>query len=179
MVQNVDTVVAIWRAITMGRPIMRRIVTVGGDGVSNPCNIKVRLGTSYRELLEYAGWNPDETEKVISGGPMMGKALSTVDVPVVKGTAAILCFTKKITDTLPESNCIRCNKCVEACPCILMPLVLNQDSLARNTEAFLEHGGMDCMECGSCSYVCPAKRHLVQSIRTGKAAVRAQSNEKK
>lgn len=173
MVQNVDSVAAIWRALVKGRPLMRRIVTVSGDGVSNPCNIKARLGTSYRELLEYAGWKPDETEKIISGGPMMGTAISSIDIPVAKGTSAILCFTKKTAQTPPESNCIRCNKCVDVCPCILMPLVLNKDSLARDPEAFVEHGGMDCMECGSCSYICPAKRHLVQSIRTAKAAVRA------
>ncbi len=179
IVHNIDTTVAIWRALTRGRPLMRRIVTVSGDGVNNPCNIKARIGTSYRELLEYAGWNPDKIEKIISGGPMMGTALNSVDVPVEKGTSAILAFTKKVAITPPESNCIRCNKCVEACPCLLMPLVLNQDSLARDTDAFVEHGGLECMECGSCSYICPAKRHLVQSIRTAKADVRKQQQDQK
>ena len=177
LVQNVDSMVAIWRALTKGRPLMRRIVTLSGAGVSSPCNIKARIGTSYRELLEHANWNPEETVKIISGGPMMGTALSDIDVPVVKGTSAILCLTKKEAETPPESNCIRCNKCVDVCPCILMPLVLNQDSLARDPDAFVEHGGLDCMECGSCSYICPAKRHLVQSIRTAKAAVRAQKQD--
>lgn len=179
IVQNVDSVVAIWRALKKGRPLMRRIVTVSGDAVSNPGNFKVRLGTSYRELLEHAGWNPEHTVKVISGGPMMGMALSSVDVPVTKGTSAILCFTDKIVSTPPEGNCIRCNKCIEVCPCILMPTELNKDSLAGDHENFIKNHGMDCMECGSCSYICPAKRHLVQSIRTAKAAVRAQNSNKK
>lgn len=179
IVQNVDSAVAIWRALEKGRPIMRRIVTVSGDGVKNPCNLKVRLGTSYRELLEYAQWDEDKTVKVISGGPMMGMALSSIDVPVTKGTSAILCFTEDTALTPPESNCIHCNKCIEVCPCVLMPTELNKASLAGDCDMFVKYHGMDCMECGSCSYICPAKRHLVQSIRTAKAAVRAASKEKK
>lgn len=177
MVQNVDSALSIWRAFEKSRPLMRRIVTVSGDGVSNPGNFKVRLGTSYRELLEHAGWDPDSTAKVISGGPMMGMALTSVDVPVLKGTAGILCFTKDTALVPPESNCIRCNKCIEVCPCVLMPTELNISSLLGDHETFVKYNGMDCMECGSCSYICPAKRHLVQSIRTAKAAVRAQNKD--
>ncbi|HHX61877.1 MAG TPA: electron transport complex subunit RsxC [Epulopiscium sp.] len=179
MVQNVDSALAIWRAFEKSRPIMRRIVTVSGDGVSNPGNFKVRLGTSYRELLEHAGWDPEKTVKVISGGPMMGMALSSVDVPVLKGTAGILCFTEEAVRVTPESNCIRCNKCVEVCPCVLMPTQLNIASLIGDTEMFVDYNGMDCMECGSCSFICPANRHLVQSIRTAKAAVRTQQSKDK
>ncbi len=179
MVQNVDSALAIWRAFEKSRPIMRRIVTVSGDGVSNPGNFKVRLGTSYRELLEHAGWDPEKTVKVISGGPMMGMALSSVDVPVIKGTAGILCFTEEAVAVKPESNCIRCNKCIEVCPCVLMPTQLNTASLTGDTEMFVDYNGMDCMECGSCSFICPANRHLVQSIRTAKAAVRAKQNKDK
>ena len=179
MVQNVDSALAIWRAFEKSRPIMRRIVTVSGDAVTNPGNYKVRLGTSYRELLEHAGWDPENTAKVISGGPMMGMALSSVDVPVLKGTAGILCFSKKAAKIQQESNRIRCNKCVEVCPCVLMPAQLNVASQTHDTKMFLDYNGMDCMECGSCSFICPANRHLVQSIRTSKAAVRAQSTNKK
>lgn len=179
MMQNVDSSLAIWRAFEKCRPIMRRIVTVSGDGVKNPGNFKVRLGTSYRELLEHAQWDPENTAKVVSGGPMMGMAISSVDVPVLKGTSGILCFTKDTALIPPESNCIRCNKCVEVCPCVLMPTQLNMASLNHDREMFIEYNGMDCMECGSCSYICPANRHLVQSIRTAKAAVRAQSKDKK
>lgn len=180
MVQNIDSALAIWRVFENSRPIMRRIVTVSGDGVSNPGNFKVRLGTSYRELLEHAGWDPENTVKVISGGPMMGMALTSVDVPVLKGTSGILCFTKDAVRLEPESNCIRCNKCVEVCPCVLMPTQLNIASLIGDTQMFVDYNGMDCMECGSCSFICPANRHLVQSIRTAKAALRAkQSKDKK
>ncbi len=173
MVQNVDSALAIWRAFEKSRPIMRRIVTVSGNGVSNPGNFKVRLGTSYRELLEHAGWDEEKTVKVISGGPMMGMALTSVDVPVLKGTAGILCFTEEEVRIPPESNCIRCNKCIEVCPCVLMPTQLNIASLLHDSDMFVAYNGMDCMECGSCSFICPANRHLVQSIRTAKAAVRA------
>lgn len=179
MVQNVDSALAIWRAFEKSRPIMRRIVTVSGNGVKKPGNYKVRLGISYRELLEQAQWDPEKTVKVISGGPMMGTAVSSVDVPIVKGTAGILCFTEEEVSIPPESNCIRCNKCVEVCPCVLMPAQLNVASLTRDTDMFLAYNGMNCMECGSCSFICPANRHLVQSIRTIKAAVRANPNKDK
>lgn len=179
VVQNVDSAVAIWRAFERCRPIMRRIVTVSGDGVSNPGNYNVRLGTSYRELLEHAGWDAENTAKIISGGPMMGMALSSIDVPVLKGTVGILCFKEDTALIPPESNCIRCNKCIQVCPCVLVPNQLNIASSTRDTKMFIDYNGMDCMECGSCSFICPANRHLVQSIRTAKAAVRAESQDKK
>lgn len=173
MVYNIDSIVAIWRAVTKGRPIMRRIVTVSGSGVSNPCNLKVRVGTSYRELLEYAGWDTKNTVKIISGGPMMGIAISNIDVPVVKGTSAILCFTEKEMSKESMSNCIRCGKCVDVCPMELIPNTIHMQAISAKYEDFLKDNGMDCIECGCCSYVCPAKRELVQSIRTAKTAIRA------
>ncbi|MEG0501523.1 MAG: RnfABCDGE type electron transport complex subunit C, partial [Cellulosilyticaceae bacterium] len=172
-VHNIDSIVAIWRAVTRGRPIMRRIVTVAGDGVANPCNLKVRIGTSYRELLEYAGWDETRTVKIISGGPMMGTAISDIDIPVVKGTSAILCFTKDEVSDSPMQNCIRCGKCVQVCPATLVPSTLHHEALAGNYEEFHKAHGMDCIECGCCSYTCPAKRHLVQSIRTAKHIMRS------
>lgn len=171
-VHNVDSVVAIWRAVTRGRPIMRRIVTVAGAGVKNPCNLKVRIGTSYRELLEYAGWDETRTVKIISGGPMMGTAISNIDIPVIKGTSAILCLTKDEVSDSPMQNCIRCGKCVQVCPASLIPSTLHHEALAENYEEFMKSNGMDCIECGCCSYICPAKRHLVQSIRTAKNIIR-------
>ncbi len=170
---NIDSVIAVWRAVTKGRPIMRRIVTVAGGGVDNPCNIKVRLGTSYRELLEYAKWDSARTVKIISGGPMMGTAISDIDVPVVKGTSAILCFTEKEMGRDQISNCIRCGKCVDVCPMQLVPNTLQASALNHKYEEFLSYDGMSCIECGCCSYICPAKRQLVQSIRTAKTAIRS------
>lgn len=172
-VHNIDSIVAIWRAVTRGRPIMRRIVTVAGDGVANPCNLKVRIGTSYRELLEYAGWDETRTVKIISGGPMMGTAISDIDIPVVKGTSAILCFTKDEVSGSPMQNCMRCGKCVQVCPATLVPSTLHHEALAENYEEFHKAHGIDCIECGCCSYICPAKRHLVQSIRTAKNIIRS------
>ena len=170
---NIDSIIAIWRAVTKGRPIMRRIVTVAGKGVANPCNVKVRVGMSFREILEYAGWDEAQTVKIIAGGPMMGTAISNVDVPVVKGTSAILCFTEEEMQSQDASNCIRCGKCVEVCPMHLVPNTIHMAAINQQIDDFLKHDGMDCIECGCCSYICPAKRQLVQTIRTAKFAVRS------
>ncbi|MGL4738648.1 MAG: electron transport complex subunit RsxC [Cellulosilyticaceae bacterium] len=174
LVQNIDSVIAIWRTVTKNRPIMRRIVTVSGDGVKNPCNLKVRLGTSFREVLEKAQWDPEKTVKIISGGPMMGVAISDVDVPVVKGTSGILCFTKDAVAEQKASNCIRCSKCISVCPMHLEPQTLHHAALHEEDQLFMDCHGMDCIECGSCAYICPAKRHLVQNIRAAKYRIRNQ-----
>lgn len=171
IVQNIDTAVAIQRAVVKGRPLMRRIVTVTGGAIKDPKNFKVRLGTSYRELIEAAGGFVSEPVKVISGGPMMGIALSSLDVPVIKGTSAILCLSKEEAGLPEERNCIRCGKCVSVCPMNLLPLQLNQYAINYDMEKFELSHGMDCIECGSCSFTCPAKRHLVQSIRTAKKTI--------
>lgn len=174
VVQNIDTVIAIWRTVTKNRPIMRRIITVAGDGVNNPCNLKVRVGTSFREILEKAQWDPDKTVKIICGGPMMGVAVSDIDVPVVKGTSGILCFTQDVVAKQRSANCIRCGKCIAVCPMALEPQALHQAALHEEDDIFLECQGMDCIECGSCAYICPAKRHLVQNIRAAKWRIRNQ-----
>lgn len=171
IVQNIDTTVAIHRAIVRGRPLMRRIVTVTGGAIKEPKNFKVKIGTSYRELVEAAGGFISEPVKIISGGPMMGMALSTLDVPIYKGSSAILCLTKEEAKLPEEYNCIRCGKCVSACPMNLVPLQLNQYSIHHEIDRFEKSHGLDCIECGSCSFVCPAKRHLVQSIRTAKKTI--------
>ena len=177
IVQNIDTVVAIERAVIKGRPLMRRIVTVSGGAIKEPKNFNVRIGTSTRELIEAAGGFTKEPVKIISGGPMMGISLYTLDVPVVKGTSAILCLTEEEAKLEKERNCIRCGKCVEACPMNLLPCTLNSFVLRDDFESFEKYHGMDCIECGSCSFVCPSNRYLVQSFRTGKCTVL--SNRKK
>lgn len=173
LVHNVDSVVSIYKAITKGEPVMRRIVTVSGQGVSNPCNLEVRIGTSFKQVLEYAGYDPEKTVKVIAGGPMMGTAISDIDVPVTKGTSAILCFTAEEAKTYQMTACIRCGKCIEVCPMQLQPYALHQASIHSDGKAFLSQNGMDCIECGCCNFVCPAKRNIVQSIRTEKSEVRS------
>lgn len=171
IVQNIDTVVAIHRAVYRGRPLMRRIVTVSGGAIKNPQNFKVRLGTTYRQLIEAAGGFKEEPAKVISGGPMMGIAMFNLDVPIIKGSSSILCLTKEEVDTSEEQNCIRCGKCAKICPMNLLPLELNKYALKGQDDLFVKHNGMDCIECGSCSYVCPSKRHLLQSIRNSRRTI--------
>lgn len=178
IVDNVDTVLAVERAVAKDRPLMRRIITLSGDAVANPGNYQVRLGMSFRELIETVGGFSKEPAKIISGGPMMGVAIYSLDIPFIKTSSAVLCFSKEAAELPPERNCIRCGKCVEHCPMGLMPLTLNQDALHRDYEAFEKNRGLDCIECGSCSYVCPAKRHLAQSLRSFKKSLLAQKRKK-
>ncbi len=173
IVDNVATVMAIKAAVIDGKPLIRRVVTVTGDAINNPSNLEVPIGVSYGKLIEAAGGFKEDPAKVISGGPMMGIALFDIEVPVTKTTSGILCLTRKAAEIPPESNCIRCGKCVEHCPMGLMPLTLNSDTLAGDMDAFIAHNGTDCIECGSCSFICPAKRQLAQSIRVNKRAAMA------
>lgn len=176
MVHNIASVGAIYRAVIKGEPVISRIVTVSGKGVRRPCNLEVKIGTSIREVLEYAQVDWNQTVKIIAGGPMMGTALFDVDIPVTKGTSAILCLTKEETDCKPPSNCIRCGKCVAVCPMGLVPIHLQKSAIHGHYEVFLKQNGMDCIECGCCAYTCPAKRELVQAIRTAKAVIRAKQS---
>ncbi|MCE5201224.1 MAG: electron transport complex subunit RsxC [Synergistaceae bacterium] len=173
IILNVRTVHQIWEAIAEGEPSVTRVVSVTGEAVANPKNIHVPLGTSVRELIDLCGGFKEQPVKILSGGPMMGIALRTIDVPVVKGTSGILALTADSAYLAPESSCIRCGRCIKACPMGVMPNVLNPLVLMRDYKTFEEKGGMNCIECGSCTYVCPANRHLTQSCRDGKAAVMA------
>lgn len=166
IVHNVDTIVSIYEAVINGRPLFERIVTVTGDAIENPCNLLVRTGTDCNELVKAAGGFKEGVtpEKIIAGGPMMGKALFTLDVPVTKGVSALLCMSRDEVAANEPSNCIRCGRCVDVCPGRVVPQLLAQLAEKGDTEGFLEHQGMECCECGCCSYVCPAKRHLTQTI---------------
>lgn len=177
IVQNIATMNAIYKAIVLDIPLTERVVTVTGEALRNPKNLKVKLGTSVRELIEACGGFKEDPVKIISGGPMMGMTISTLDMPIMKGTSGILCLTKEGAVLPDSSNCIRCGRCVQACPMELIPCKL--DSLANRSELedFESFNGLDCIECGCCTFVCPAKKHLVQSIRTAKRAVIA--NKKK
>lgn len=165
IVHNIDTVYAVYNALIEGKPLYERIVTVTGDAVMQTANFRVRLGTNARELIDaVGGFNIEDPGKIISGGPMMGKAMFTLDVPLVKGSSALLCFREDPVSAVEPSNCIRCGRCVDVCPGKIMPNKLANIALHGDTEAFVKCGGMECCECGCCSYVCPAKRHLTQTI---------------
>ena len=164
IVHNVDTVYAISEAVREGKPLMDRIVTVSGDAIENPCNMKVRIGTNYAELIEAAGGIKGEPAKIIAGGPMMGKAIYTLDIPATKSSSAILAFTKDEVAEYESSACIRCGRCVSVCPGRVMPCELSDMAELNDVEGFLKNNGMECCECGCCSFVCPANRHLTQTI---------------
>lgn len=168
IVDNVATAIAIHEAVTMGKPLYERVVTVTGDAVSNPGNFKVKAGTNAAELVEAAGGFKSHPEKVISGGPMMGMALGTLDVPCGKTFSSLLCFTKDEVAACEPSNCIRCGRCVEVCPAGLMPTKLSEVADHGDFALFDQLNGCECVECGCCSYVCPAKRRLTQSMKTGR-----------
>lgn len=173
IVLNVRTVHQIYEAIAEGTPSTTRIVTVTGDAIKTPKNILMPLGTSVSELIEFCGGFKEEPAKIISGGPMMGVTLRSIDVPVVKSTSGILALTKKSAYIGEETECIRCGRCVDVCPIGLLPNTLNRIVLLRDYEAFEANGGLNCTECGSCSYICPANRHLTQTFRDGKTTVMA------
>ncbi len=164
VVDNVETMITINRAITEGKPSMERVVTVSGNAVNEPGNFLVPFGISQAELVEAAGGFKTEPEKIISGGPMMGFSMFTLDVPVTKTSSSILGFTKDEVAAHEPTACINCGRCVEACPSRLIPSRLSDFAEHHDEEAFTKHEGLECMECGSCSYVCPAKRPLKQAI---------------
>ena len=178
IVDNVNTVLAIERAVVKGRPLMHCVVTVSGDAVKNPGNYQVRLGTDLGWLLDEIGGFSEEPGKLIAGGPMMGTALFDTHVPFQKTTSGILAFTKKKAEIPPASACIRCGKCVDVCPMGLQPVEIVGDLNKKDYAAFIKHNGLDCIECGSCSYTCPAKRHLAQTLRVGKREAIAFSRKK-
>lgn len=166
IVDNVDTIVAIWNAVKCGKPLMERIVTVTGDAVRKPRNFRVRIGTNYHELLEEAGSFKKKAVKIISGGPMMGFGLFQLDVPTTKTASALLCLSRDDVSQAEPTACINCGRCVEVCPGRVVPSKLADYAEHGNEEAFLKANGMECCECGCCSYVCPAKRPLTQEIKS-------------
>ncbi len=164
VVNNVETMITINRAVTQGKPSMERVVTVSGNAVNEPGNFKVPFGLNQAELVEAAGGFKTEPEKIISGGPMMGFSMFTLDVPVTKTSSSILGFTKDEVAEYEPTACINCGRCVDACPSRLIPSRLADYAEHHDEETFTKHEGLECMECGSCSFVCPAKRPLKQAI---------------
>ena len=171
IVNNVDTVIACHMAVSESTPLIRRIVTVTGDCVKDPRNFSVRTGTLYSELLEAAGGLTEQPEKIVSGGPMMGMAVFSLDFPVTKTSSALLCLKKDPVKAKPETACIRCGRCVEVCPSGLVPKLLMDIADRSDYEGFAKLNGMECIECGCCTYICPAGRMMTQSFKQARRAV--------
>ena len=166
IVNNVDTIVSIERAVLDGKPVMERIVTVTGDAIKEPRNYKVPTGMSYADLLEAAGGFDKTPAKIICGGPMMGNALFSTDIPVTKTSTALLALTEDEVSAMEPCPCINCGRCLEVCPGRVMPSKLADAAEHFDEKAFLELNGMECCECGCCSFICPAKRPLTQEIKS-------------
>ena len=165
VVHNIDTIFSIYLAVIEGKPLTKRIVTVTGDGIKNPGNFYVWCGTNYRELVEAGGGLVDEPEKFISGGPMMGFAMYSLDVPIAKGSSSLLVFKTDEVSKVEPSACIRCGRCGQACPEHLLPAKLASMAMKNDEAGFVKYDGLECVMCGSCSFVCPAKRQLTQQIK--------------
>ncbi len=170
VVQNVATALAVYEATLKGKPLIDNSVTVTGECFPRQANLIVRVGTPLSYILDSLGGIPQEAVKVISGGPMMGRAVANLDAATLKGTGALLLLTEAQTRRRPESNCIRCGKCADACPMGLEPFLLQKLSRLGDVEALEENAAQDCIECGCCLYSCPAGIPLLDIIRTGKAA---------
>jgi electron transport complex protein RnfC len=173
VVNNVGTAAAVARAIRQGTPLYERVLTVTGGAVANPQNLLVRIGATFRDLIEQCGGFSRPPGKVINGGPMMGIAQPTLDVPVIKGTSGILCMARdEVVRDEPEA-CLKCGRCIEACPMNLMPLwIAAYAERGRHADAE-RYDALDCVECGACAYVCPSRRPLVQAIRLAKGDITA------
>lgn len=179
VVHNVGTALATYEAVMKHKPLIERVVTITGKSIKHPGNYLCRVGTPISKLIEAAGGVPDDTEKVIGGGPMMGRAIVNIESPITKGTSGILLMPTKEAKRKSSKNCIRCSKCVTVCPMGLEPYLLM--SLAQNnmTERMEEEKIMDCIECGSCSFTCPANRELLDYIRLGKTRTGAMIRNRK
>ena len=164
IVDNVETIIAIYNAVKLGKPVTNRISTITGDAVEHPGNFLYNIGTSYQELVDAAGGFKVQPEKIISGGPMMGFAMVTLDAPVTKTSSSLLAFKEDIVKKSPETACINCARCVDVCPSRIIPSRLADFAKRQDEASFVAWNGLECVECGSCSYVCPAKRQLKQSI---------------
>ena len=178
VVDNVNTVMAIYDAVCKRTPILERVITVTGDAVKEPQNFKVRTGMNYNDIIEAAGGFVGEPKKILSGGPMMGQAMYTTDVPVTKNSSSLTCFLEDEVEKNPESPCIRCGRCGEVCPEFLGPVLMMQTGMAGNSEGYEKLYGMECIECGSCSYICPARRPLTQAFKQMKRRIGEERRQK-
>ncbi|WP_041446636.1 electron transport complex subunit RsxC [Pseudothermotoga thermarum] len=177
VVQNVQTVIAIKEAVVDRKPLVRRALTISGEGVKNPVNVYARIGTTVEQLLNFAGGLKEDAERVILGGPMTGIAINRLDIPIMKGTSGITVLLKEKPSV--QKNCIRCSKCVQACPMGLQPYLLYYLSTKKKYDAAYSEGLFSCIECGVCAYVCPSKVEHVRAIKLAKKVYQAIRGGKK
>jgi len=173
VVNNAGTAKAIAEAILEGKPLYERIVTVTGHGINEPKNLVVKMGTKFEDVIEQCGGLKDNVGKIVMGGPMMGLAQFSTEVPIIKGSSGILVLTEKETMAEKVSPCIKCGKCLDVCPVYLQPLYISAYALIDDYGNAERYGALDCVECGACSFICPAKRPLVESIRHSKREILA------
>ena len=172
IVMNVASVAFVARYIKTGKPLVSRSLTVDGSAIAEPKNVRVPIGTSIADIIDFCGGFKEEPRKIITGGPMMGLSITGTDLPVIKNNNAILVFTEKDAKLMQEGDCIRCGRCAAACPMSLVPTLIERYTKAGDTDALKKIGVNVCMECGSCAYSCPAKKPLVQTMRAAKAFLR-------
>lgn len=172
VVMNVQSVSFLGRYLKTGKPLVSRSLTVDGSAITEPKNLRVPIGTSVADILDYCGGFKEEPYKIISGGPMMGMALADYNVPLVKNNNAVLAFAKGTLSVKPFRACIRCGRCVDACPMNLEPTVIERQAHLKNVDGLTKANAMTCMECGSCAFACPSGRPLVQYMRLGKTIIR-------
>ena len=172
IVMNVGSVAFVARYLATGKPLVSRTVTVSGDCIRNPMNIRVPIGTSMKDIIDFCGGFTAEPAKILSGGPMMGTAITDLNVPLLKSNNAVLAFTKKGAGLKKETQCIHCGRCHAACPMGLMPTNIEKYALLKDAETLTKMGTMVCMECGSCAYSCPGGKPLVQYMRLAKSVIR-------
>lgn len=168
MVFNTDTLVAVNQAVVMHEPLITRIITVSGPAAASPCNLRVRIGETYGDVLEEAGglkrFSRESNTLILDGGPLMGREIVDLNAPITKLSSAITCFPRREVEARAETPCIRCRRCMQVCPNRMVPMQLIRDVQKGDRAAFVEHAGMECCDCGCCSYICPAGRDLSAGI---------------
>lgn len=178
VVDNVNTVMAIYDAVCKRTPILERVITITGDAIKEPQNFRVRTGMNYNDIIEAAGGFKANPKKILSGGPMMGQAMYTTDVPVTKNSSSLTCFLEDEVEKNPESPCIRCGRCGEVCPEFLVPVLMMKSCMNGDSAGYEKLYGMECIECGSCSYICPARRPLTQAFKQMKRRIGEERRQK-